>query len=108
MSSAQSDESGAGDANDYGDYEGTDSGVFNDSEMNLVCHDERLARDVRLRLWTEHLDCPRGELEGDPTEIVDQRWRPSAEAGGTMRLLPHVSRRSKGILGPLNGFLVDG
>src|SRR5256884_575323 len=81
---------------------------FNDSEMNLVCHDERLARDVRLRLWTEHLDCPRGELEGDPTEIVDQRWRPSAEAGGTMRLLPHVSRRSKGILGPLNGFLVDG
>ena len=81
---------------------------FNDSEMNLVCHDERLARDVRLRLWTEHLDCPRDELEGDPTEIVDQRWRPSAEAGGTMRLLPHVSRRSKGILGPLNGFLVDG
>jgi phosphatidylserine/phosphatidylglycerophosphate/cardiolipin synthase-like enzyme len=82
--------------------------LFNDTEMNLVCHDERLARDVRLRLWAEHLGCSRDELEGEPTEILDKRWRPSAEAGGTLRLLPHVSRRSRGILGPLNGFLVDG
>jgi phosphatidylserine/phosphatidylglycerophosphate/cardiolipin synthase-like enzyme len=82
--------------------------LFNDTEMNLVCHDERLARDLRLRLWAEHLECPREELEGDPVAIVDERWRPTAEAGGKLRLLPHVSRRSRGLLGPLNGFLVDG
>ncbi len=81
---------------------------FNDTEMNLVCHDERLARDVRLRLWAEHLECPREELEGDATAIVDELWRPHAQAGGKLRLLPHVSRRSRGLLGPLNGFLVDG
>ena len=37
-----------------------------------------LARDLRLRLWAEHLECPREELEGDPVAIVDERWRPSA------------------------------
>jgi phosphatidylserine/phosphatidylglycerophosphate/cardiolipin synthase-like enzyme len=82
--------------------------LFNDTEVNLVCHDERLAREARLRLWAEHLDCAREELEGDPTAIVDERWRPNAESGGKLRLLPNISRRSRGILGPLNGFLVDG
>ncbi len=28
---------------------------FNDTEMNVVTHDEALARAVRLRLWSEHL-----------------------------------------------------
>jgi hypothetical protein len=74
---------------------------------------------VRLRLWSEHLECEPSELEGDPAEIVDERWRPLAEeqlerarrdGHGTrkVRLLPHVSRRAKGLLGPLSGFLVDG
>ena len=83
--------------------------LFNDTEVNLVSHDERLARAVRLRLWAEHLDCDPAELEGDPTQIVDERWRPQAGVdSGKLRLLPHVSRRAKGVLGPLNGFLVDG
>ena len=81
---------------------------FNDTEMNVVCYDEGLARAVRLRLWSEHLGCEPQELEGDPAGIVDERWRPLAEHGQTLRLLPHVSRRAKGVLGPLNGFLVDG
>ena len=56
---------------------------------------------------------------GDPADVVDELWRPLAEeqlarrAAGeplTHRLLrlPHVSRRSAGILGPLSGLLVDG
>jgi phosphatidylserine/phosphatidylglycerophosphate/cardiolipin synthase-like enzyme len=83
--------------------------LFNDTEVNLVCHDERLARAVRLRLWSEHLECDPAELEDEPTQIVDERWRQQAgEDSGKLRLLPHVSRRAKGVFGPLNGFLVDG
>ena len=93
--------------------------LFNDTEMNVVTHDAGLARAVRLRLWSEHLDCDAAELEGDPAEIVDERWRPVAEeqlarrdrdepATEKLMLLPRVSRRAKGALGPLNSFLVDG
>jgi phosphatidylserine/phosphatidylglycerophosphate/cardiolipin synthase-like enzyme len=92
---------------------------FNDTEMKVVTHDPGLARSVRLRLWSEHLGCDADELAGDPARIVDERWRPLAaeqlarrERGEAtthrLLLLPHVSRRAKGVLGPLNGFLVDG
>ena len=92
---------------------------FNDTELNVVTQDPGLARDLRLRLWAEHLGCERADLEGDPTRIVDERWRPLAEEQLERRkreeptthrlvLLPHVSRRAKSLLGPLNGFLVDG
>ncbi len=93
--------------------------LFNDTEMNVVAHDPGLARQTRLQLWAEHLECDPAELEGAPTQIVDERWRPLAEeqlgrarrdGHGTqkLRLLPRISRRTKGMLGPLNGFLVDG
>ena len=93
--------------------------LFNDTEMNVVAHDEATARALRLRLWAEHLQCDPAELEGNPTQLVDERWRPLAEAeleryrkGEStpykLRLLPHVSRRAKGALGPINGLLVDG
>ena len=93
--------------------------LFNDTEMNIVAHDPGLARELRLRLWSEHLARPAGELDGDPTDIVDELWRPLAQqqlarrvsgAPLTHRLvrLPHVSRRSAGLLGPVNGLLVDG
>jgi phosphatidylserine/phosphatidylglycerophosphate/cardiolipin synthase-like enzyme len=93
--------------------------LFNDTEMNVVSHDHELARGLRLRLWAEHLECRPKELEGDPARIVDERFRPHAEEQlerarrgdpGTrkLRLLPHVSRRSKGLFGPLNSLLVDG
>ena len=92
---------------------------FNDTEVNVVTHDPEIARAVRLRLWSEHLGCDASEVEGDPARIVDERWRPLAQEqlerrrrgeGTTHRLLllPHVSRRAKGVLGPLNGFFVDG
>lgn len=93
--------------------------LFNDTEVNVVCRDPDLVRDTRLRLWSEHLERPVEEVAGDPTEVVDTMWRPRAEeqlarrrAGDplTHRLLrlPHVSRRSRRLLGPLQGFLVDG
>ena len=93
--------------------------LFNDTEVNVVTQDAELARAVRLRLWAEHLELDAAQLEGDPAQIVDERWRPLAEeqlqrarrdGHGTqkLRLLPNVSRRSRGALGPVNGLLVDG
>src|SRR5437763_8895425 len=80
--------------------------LFNDTEVNVVTHDAQLARDVRLRLWSEHLGMPEGEIASDPADVVDELWRrpPSAR----LQQLPHVSRRSGALLGPLNGLLVDG
>jgi phosphatidylserine/phosphatidylglycerophosphate/cardiolipin synthase-like enzyme len=92
---------------------------FNDTEMNVVTHEPEIARAARLQLWSEHLGCQPDELEGNPARVIDERWRPLAEEQLARRrrgeptthrllLLPHVSRRAKGVLGPLNGFLVDG
>jgi phosphatidylserine/phosphatidylglycerophosphate/cardiolipin synthase-like enzyme len=93
--------------------------LFNDTEVNVVCHDARVARSTRLRLWSEHLECSTAELEGDPAEIVDTQWRPRAQEQlrrrrhgrpFTHRLhsLPGVSRRAEALSGPINGLFVDG
>ena len=93
--------------------------LFNDTEMNVVVRDPAIVRATRLRLWAEHLELPQGEVDGPPAAVVDERWRPTAfgqlerrKAGRpfTHRLvaLPGVSRHSKRLLGPLQGFLVDG
>ena len=76
-------------------------------------------REVRLRLWEEHLERPRQEIESEPACVVDELWRPLAEerlerrkrdgwADGKLTLLPHVSRGTEALLGPLNGLVVDG
>ena len=57
-----------------------DHSLFNDTEVNVVTHDAKLARGTRLRLWSEHLELPEKEIAGDPTEVVDHHWKPiSAE-----------------------------
>jgi phosphatidylserine/phosphatidylglycerophosphate/cardiolipin synthase-like enzyme len=93
--------------------------LFNDTEMNVVARDAELARETRLRLWSEHLDAPRDEIAGDPTEVIEERWRLLADeqlerrrkgrrtTHGLVRL-PHVSRRTQALRGPVNGLLVDG
>jgi phosphatidylserine/phosphatidylglycerophosphate/cardiolipin synthase-like enzyme len=92
--------------------------LFNDSEANVVVRDEALARETRLRLWEEHLERPRAELDGDPAQVFDELWKPLAGdryekrkrdgwAHGKLTLLPHVSRRTEALWGPLNGLLVD-
>ena len=96
-----------------------DHSLFNDTEMNIVTHNSTIARQTRLRLWAEHLELPIGSLTGTPTQIIDEHWKPVSkdqlerrQAGNplTHRLieLPHVSRRAKRLLGPLQGLLVDG
>jgi phosphatidylserine/phosphatidylglycerophosphate/cardiolipin synthase-like enzyme len=93
--------------------------LFNDTEANVVVRDPALAREVRLRLWEEHLERPREEIDGDPARVFDEVWKPLADdrferrrrdgwADGKLTLLPHVSRRAEAIWGPLNGLFVDG
>jgi phosphatidylserine/phosphatidylglycerophosphate/cardiolipin synthase-like enzyme len=94
--------------------------LFNDTEMNVCTDDAALARATRERLWAEHLERPLQEVQGRaPHEVVDQLWRPIAmeqlerrEHGEppTHRLvaLPGVSKRSRRLLGPLQGVVDDG
>jgi phosphatidylserine/phosphatidylglycerophosphate/cardiolipin synthase-like enzyme len=74
---------------------------YNDTEACIITCDEELARETRLRLWREHLGCE---------DVSFDRFRERAEddAYHRLALLPHVSRRTRGFLGPLNGLLVDG
>jgi hypothetical protein len=87
--------------------------------MNIVTHDAALAKATRLELWSEHLQRPASELDGDPAEVIDQFWRPLANEQLERRrqdrplthkllLLPHVSRRAGALRGPINSLLVDG
>jgi hypothetical protein len=73
-----------------------------------------------VRLWSEHLALHPGTVaDSDPVTVVDEHWRPVAaeqlarrEDGRppTHRLLalPGVSRRSRRLLGPLEGLTDDG
>jgi phosphatidylserine/phosphatidylglycerophosphate/cardiolipin synthase-like enzyme len=92
--------------------------LFNDSEVNVVFHDANLARETRLRLWSEHLELPLEDIAGDPTAVVEERWEPIAEEQLerlkkdlplTHRLvkLPGVSVRHRRVLGPIEGRLYD-
>jgi phosphatidylserine/phosphatidylglycerophosphate/cardiolipin synthase-like enzyme len=96
-----------------------DHSLFNDTEVNVVTCDAALARAARIQLWSEHLEASPDELQGDPVELIDSRWKPIAyeqqarrEAGEAMthRLarLPHVSKRLRRLLGPLDGLVFDG
>jgi phosphatidylserine/phosphatidylglycerophosphate/cardiolipin synthase-like enzyme len=94
--------------------------LFNDTEVNLVSCESGLARATRERLWAEHLELPLEEVQGRAaSELVDERWYPTAEEQLdrrnrgeplTHRLvrLPGASRRSRRLLGPLQGLVVDG
>ena len=93
--------------------------LFNDTEVNVACDDAELATATRHRLWAEHLERDVADVTGDPAALVDEVWRPMAEEGRrrqdageplTHRLveLPHVSSRTRRLLGPVQGLLVDG
>ncbi|WP_028062625.1 phospholipase D-like domain-containing protein [Solirubrobacter soli] len=90
--------------------------LFNDSEVDVVTHDARLARATRLRLWEEHLETTPHE---DSAMSVDEQWRPIASEQLDRRrtgaplthhlvALPGVSRRSRRLIGPLDALVVDG
>jgi phosphatidylserine/phosphatidylglycerophosphate/cardiolipin synthase-like enzyme len=93
--------------------------LFNDTEMNVVAHDPGLALRTRLRLWSEHLELPADQIPADPTQAIDELWKPiskdqlarrNAGSSLTHRLveLPHVSKRTRRALGPLDSLVVDG
>ena len=93
--------------------------LFNDTEMNVVTHDPAIARQTRLRLWAEHLELTADDVDGDPAQVIDDLWHPISKEQLTRRQageplthrlvrLPHISRRSERLLGPLQGLLVDG
>lgn len=94
--------------------------LFNDSEVNVISDDARLARETREQLWAEHLETSVAEIRArSAAHLIDKMWRPIAteqlerhEHGDplTHRLmrLPSVSRRSRRLLGPLESFVVDG
>ena len=103
----------------FGSANLNDHSLFNDTEVNVQTCDAALAREARIRLWSEHLEASSDELQGDPVELIDSRWKPIAaeqqarrEAGEAMthRLarLPHVSKRLRRLLGPLDGMVFDG
>ena len=92
---------------------------FNDSEVNIVTCDARLARDTRVRLWAAHLERDIDEVAGDPSRVIDELWRPTAadqrerrDRGEPMTHglveLRATSRRSERLLGPLQALVVDG
>lgn len=93
--------------------------LFNDSEMNIVTCDPRTVTDTRLALWAEHLEKTPADIDRSPSEVVDELWRPIATdqrdrldngRPATHRLLelPGVSRRTAGLLGPVQALVVDG
>ena len=92
--------------------------LFNDTEMNVATLDPELARTARLRLWSEHLELPLDDVQGDPIQLIDEHWERIASEqlelleGGealTHRLvkLPGVSRRRRRLIGPLQSRLYD-
>ena len=94
-------------------------GLYNDTEANVVTQDRQLARATRLRLWAEHLERPIEELDRDPTQVIDQIWRPKAreERERAERGEPRAHRlielspssyRARRLLGALDGIVVDG
>jgi phosphatidylserine/phosphatidylglycerophosphate/cardiolipin synthase-like enzyme len=93
--------------------------LFNDTEVNVIIRDPEQVRATRLRLWAEHLQLPEAEISGDPAEIIDTSWRPTATEQAQLiqassprthrlTLLPILSRRAERLQGPLRGLLVDG
>jgi phosphatidylserine/phosphatidylglycerophosphate/cardiolipin synthase-like enzyme len=93
--------------------------LFNDTEMNIVAHAPELALRTRQRLWSEHLELPADQIPASPTRAIDELWKPISKEQLERRTrgerlthrlvrLPHVSRRTRRILGPINGLVVDG
>ena len=72
-------------------------GLATDSEINISTTDSATARELRLRLWAEHLGCTEDDLRHVcPNAILDGRW---VEAAHEQHCI--VTRRS----GPLTAAL---
>lgn len=55
-------------------------GLTSDSEMNVQVRDPAVARDLRVRLWAEHLAMPVEQVDAaDPVDLIDGEWKRTAE-----------------------------
>src|SRR4029077_17577213 len=74
---------------------------------------------TRQRLWAEHLELPAEKIPDDPVRAIDDLWKPISREQLERRFnglplthrlvrLPHVSRRTRRILGPGDSLVVDG
>ena len=60
--------------------------LFNDTEMNVVTQDAALARATRAaRSGRSTSNADPAEVDGDPAQIVDERWRPLARSSSSAR-----------------------
>ena len=93
--------------------------LYNDTEMNILTLDRQLARTTRVRLWSEHLDLPADQVDGDPASVIDTLWRPQCEEQDRIsaahedpvhrvRQISGLSHRLDRLQGPVRGLLVDG
>ncbi len=74
---------------------------------------------MRLRLWEEHLERPRAQIDSDSARVFDELWKPLAEerlekrkrdgwADGKLTFASPGVPSHRSALGPLNGLVVDG
>ena len=60
-------------------------GLEGDSEINVQVLDSELARNLRLRLWAEHLGVPPEALAAlPPHEAIDTLWAPRGDAAAAI------------------------
>ena len=94
-------------------------GLALDTEMNVQAVAPDVVHELRVRLWSEHLEKAERDVSGDSTRVIDELWRPISEEQRnrrergepqTHRLseIPNLSRRTRRLLGPVQGLLVDG
>ncbi len=51
-------------------------GLATDTEMNVQAVDHTVARELRVRLWAEHLGMKREDVEAaDPIDLIDHQWK---------------------------------
>ena len=56
-------------------------GLITDGEMDAAVLDPALARQMRIRLWAEHLGMSEAAVAArDPVDLVDHEWAPRAAA----------------------------
>ncbi|HEX6506634.1 MAG TPA: phospholipase D family protein [Chloroflexota bacterium] len=55
-------------------------GLGTDTEMNVQAVDGAVAKDLRAKLWSEHLGMPEQEVAAaDPIELIDGQWKSTAK-----------------------------
>ena len=77
-------------------------GLITDGEMNAVIHDANLARQMRVKLWAEHLAMPEEQVEkSDPVDLIDHAWPGRAAENAVI-----VKRGERPLAAPVHKYTV--